>query len=75
MLRSADGGADIGDGLQDHARDVQVGALALVGVPDYVVDSYFFKAGDVAEGYGAAEEREGGAASGGAKRAVLVVGG
>lgn len=53
---------------------MQVGAIALRSVTDYVVDHYFLEAGDVAEGYGTPEEGEGGTALGWAETSVLMVG-
>lgn len=75
MLRPRDLRPDVRDGLQHHARHVQVRAVPLARVADDVVHDDLLQPGDVAEGYGPSHEREGGTAARGAQGAVFVVGG
>lgn len=68
--------AFVGDGLDDHAGDVERGRVPGVdGRLDVGVYGDAGDGGDVAEGNGLAEETEGIAATGAAEGPVLVVGG
>jgi hypothetical protein len=66
-------GPHVGDGLQDHAGDVHVGAV-LLGLGNHGVDDYFCDSGNVAEGARLVEEPEDlTLAAGPSQWAVLVV--
>merc|ERR1712072_242774 len=64
--------ADIGDGLEDHAGDVQVGRV-FDGAGDHGVHGDALDLGDVAEGDRFAEEGQDFTASWAAQRAVLEI--
>ena len=72
VLGAENGRADIGDSLDDHARDVQVRGLG-AGASEERVHVDLVEPRDVSKGDGAAEERERGAASWCSQRAVFVV--
>lgn len=72
--RFANGGSHIGHCLQDHARDMQVGAIPVIAGADDMVDDDFLEAGDVAESYRAFHKGEDCTAAGAAQRAVFVIG-
>ena len=62
VLGAENGRADIRDGLDDHARDVQVRGVG-AGASEERVHVDLVQARDVSKGDGAAEERECGASS------------
>lgn len=62
VLGAENGRADIGNGLDDHARDVQVRGLG-AGASEERVHVDLVEPRDVSKGDGAAEERERGASS------------
>lgn len=53
---------------------MQIGTIAFFVIADYIMNGYFFEAGDIAEGYGSADKREGAETSGAAKGTVYVIG-
>ncbi len=72
MFGAEDGRARVGDGLHDHARDVQVGRVG-AGLFHEAVHVDLVEAGDVAEGDGAVEQGEVGSSSRRSQGSVLVV--
>lgn len=73
MLGAEDGRAHVGDGLQDHARDLQVRRVG-AGLARKGVHVDLVQPRDVPEGDGAPEQRQRGPTPWGPQRSVLVVG-